>query len=276
MDYISIDNLEVFGNHGVYEEEKKLGQKFLVSCRLYLDLRASGTSDDLLKTVHYGKVSHLIHDHMREHSYQLIEAAAENISREILLRFDAVNYLTIKIQKPWAPIGLPLEAVSVCIERGWHDAYIALGSNMGDKKAFLDGAVLAMKEKEDIRFVSCSGYAESKPYGGVKQDDFLNAACHVRTLMTPDELLAFLQETENKAHRERKVHWGPRTLDLDMLMYDDLVINSKDLIIPHPEMHKRDFVLAPLCEIAPTLRHPLSKKTVRELLEELDDRYVRA
>ncbi|MCR5734066.1 MAG: 2-amino-4-hydroxy-6-hydroxymethyldihydropteridine diphosphokinase [Lachnospiraceae bacterium] len=275
MDYISIDNLEVFGNHGVYEEEKKLGQKFLISCKLYLDLRASGMSDELDETVHYGKVSHLIYDHMKEHSYQLIEAAAENIAREILLRFNRVKRLTLKIQKPWAPIGLPLEAVSVCIERGWHSVYVALGSNQGDKEGYLNAAVSAFEEREDTFLGSLSEYVESKPYGDVEQDDFLNAVCHIKTLMTPEELLIFLHDTENKLNRERTIHWGPRTLDLDILMYDDLVMDSEQLTIPHPEMHKRDFVLAPLCEIAPRLRHPVFNRTVTELLDDLKDRYIK-
>ncbi|MCR5108061.1 MAG: 2-amino-4-hydroxy-6-hydroxymethyldihydropteridine diphosphokinase [Lachnospiraceae bacterium] len=274
MDHIIIENLEVFGNHGVYAEEKKLGQKFLVSARLYLDLRTAGQCDDLESTVHYGKVSALIYDHMRQHSYQLIEAAAENIAKDILLKFNMVKKVELKIQKPWAPIGLPLEAVAVCIERGWHSVYLGMGSNMGDREDYLNSAIAAIDKRDDTFIGSISEYVESKPYKGMDQEDYLNGVCHIKTLMTPEELLLFLNETENEMGRERTTHWGARTLDLDILLYDDLVMDTEQLTIPHPELHKRDFVLVPICEIAPRLRHPVFNKTMSDLLLELKDRYV--
>ena len=155
------------------------------------------------------------------------------------------------------------------ISRGWHTAYIALGSNMGDKEGYLRGAVEKLNEKPDCQVLQVSDFLITEPYGGVEQDDFLNGALVLRTLLSPEELLERLHEIEQEAHRERVVHWGPRTLDLDILLYDDLVLDTPDLHIPHIELHKRDFVLIPLAQLAPWKRHPLLGKTMAELLDNL-------
>ena len=134
MDQIKIENLEIFANHGVYPEENRLGQKFLVSCILYVDTRKSGKTDDLEASVNYGTISHLIKEKMEEKNYRLIEAVAEQLAEEILLFDEKIRKVMVEVKKPWAPVGLPLETVSVKIERCWNEAFIALGSNMGDKK----------------------------------------------------------------------------------------------------------------------------------------------
>ena len=109
------------------------------------------------------------------------------------------------------------------------------------------------------------------PYGVTDQPDFLNGCLKLRTLLYPYELLAELNRIEKEAGRERIIHWGPRTLDLDIIFYDDLISQEDELCIPHVEMHKRSFVLEPLEEIAPYKRHPGNGKTVRQMLEELTD-----
>lgn len=265
-DEIHIENLEFFARHGVFPEETKLGQKFIVSLTMYMNTRKAGKSDNLEVSVDYGAVSHFITDYMKENTFLLIEAAAENLVRELLLHFPLVKGIDLELKKPWAPIGLPVEYASVKISRFWHRAYLGMGSNLGDKKGYLDRAVEKIKEDPECVVEKVSQYLVTEPYGGVEQDDFLNACVVVRTLLSPEELLDKLHEIEQEAHRERIIHWGPRTLDLDILMYDDLVMESDDLIIPHIEMDKREFVLKPLCEIAPNLRHPILKKTVSQLL----------
>ena len=115
-----------------------------------------------------------------------------------------------------------------------------------------------------------SDFLVTAPYGGVEQDDFLNGAMKIRTLLTPHELLERLHEIEQEAKRERVVRWGPRTLDLDILLYDDLILDEEELHIPHIEMYKRDFVLKPLCQIAPYARHPVYNRTAAELLADLE------
>lgn len=269
MDKITIRNLEIFANHGVFPEENVLGQKFIITAVLYTDTRKAGRTDDLTASIHYGEVSHFITRFVKEHTFQLLERIAESLAEELLLTLPGLQKVQLEIKKPWAPIGLPLETVSVEIERGWHTAYIALGSNMGDKKKFLDDAVNSLNSIPCCKVEKVSSYIETEPYGVTDQDSFLNACLKLKTLLTPMELLAELHRIEQEAHRERILRWGPRTLDLDIIFYDDIICSEDDLCIPHVEMHKRDFVLRPLHEIAPYMHHPGTGKTVHEMLEEL-------
>ena len=269
MDKISIDKLVVFGNHGVFEAENMLGQKFLVSVVVYTDTRKAGLTDDLACSVNYGDVSRDILKFFQNNTFKLIETVAEKLAQELLLRYDLAEKVDVKIEKPWAPVAIPVDSVSVEISRGWHRAYIATGSNMGDKKAYLDRAVALLDATDDCSVIRVSDYLVTEPYGGVEQDDFLNGALELKTLLTPYELLNLLHEIEADANRERIIHWGPRTLDLDILLYDDEVIDAPDLHIPHIEMHLRDFVLIPMAEIAPWKRHPITNMTMLQMLQAL-------
>lgn len=270
-DEIHIEELEVFANHGVFPEETRLGQKFLISLILYTDSRNAGKTDCLEKSVDYGEVSKFVTEYTKSHPCRLIEAAAEYLAEELLLRYELLKGVTLELKKPWAPVGLPLKTVSVKISRFWHTAYLGLGSNLGDKKGYLDNAVRSLDEAKGCHVEKVSSYQVTKPYGGVEQDDFLNACLILKTLLTPEELLEKLHEIEQSAHRERIVHWGPRTLDLDILMYDDVVMETDELVIPHVEMHLRSFVLNPLREIAPNKRHPVIGKTVSQLADSLTE-----
>ena len=239
---------------------------------MYTKTRRAGMSDELEASTNYGEVSHFITEWMKEHTRKLIEAAAEGLAAAILQQYPLIKGVTLELKKPWAPVGLPLDTVSVKITRFWHTAYIALGSNIGDSKAYLDGAVLALDALPGCEVEKVSSYLITKPYGGVEQPDFLNACLQLRTLLEPQELLDQMHVIEQAAHRERLIHWGPRTLDLDLLLYDQEVFETETLIVPHVEMHLRDFVLQPMAEIAPNLRHPILKKTMTQLLAELTDK----
>jgi len=270
MDIIRIRNLEVFAKHGAYPEENVLGQKFLVTLDMHTSTRKAGVKDDLSESIHYGELCHFVKQFLEAHVYKLIETVAEQLAMELLLEFYGLEKVRLVIAKPWAPIGLPLETVEVEIERGWHTAYIALGSNLGDKEAYLRQAVLDLKQIRGCSVTEVSSFILTAPYGNVEQEDFLNGCLELRTLLMPEELLEHLQEIEQNAGRNRTIHWGPRTLDLDLLLYDDWILDTADLQIPHGEMHKREFVLKPLAEIAPHLRHPVRNRTVAELLERLE------
>lgn len=269
QDKIKIKNLEVFCNHGVFPEENTLGQKFLVSAELFTDTRAAGLNDELANSIHYGDVSHRIKEFMQENTFKLIETAAEKLAMDLLLHVENLQSLRLEIKKPWAPVGLPLETVAVEIERGWHTAYIAMGSNMGDKREYLDSAVKTLNIIPGCRVAGTSDFIVTRPYGVTEQDEFLNGVLRLHTLFTPQELLEKLNEIEAEAGRERIQRWGPRTLDLDILLYDDLVLDTQSLHIPHIDMHNRDFVLDPLSQIAPYKRHPVLNKTIEQLRGEL-------
>ena len=130
-------------------------------------------------------------------------------------------------------------------------------------------AVQALDEMKNTKVEKVSTFITTPPYGVTDQPDFLNGCLKLSTLLYPEELLKELNRIEKEAGRERIIHWGPRTLDLDIIFYDDLVAETDALCIPHVEMHKRAFVLEPLHEIAPYKRHPVYGKTVREMLEDL-------
>ena len=146
MDFISIDNLEVFSKHGVFEEENRLGQKFAIDAKLYIDTRTAGVSDDISKSVDYGKVCHFMTAFMKGHTYKLIETAAERLAEEVLIEYPSIAKILLTVKKLWAPIGLPIEEVSVTIERGWHRAFLSLGSNMGDKNKYIEESMTKAAE----------------------------------------------------------------------------------------------------------------------------------
>lgn len=117
LDKICIDGLEVFANHGVFPEENKLGQKFVVSIAFYTDVHRAGEADDLSASIHYGEAAHAVDAFMRAHTFKLIEAAAEGVAAMLLDRYPSAYGVRVKLEKPWAPVGLPLQSVSVEIER---------------------------------------------------------------------------------------------------------------------------------------------------------------
>ena len=269
MDIIRIDNLEVYAYHGVYDEEKEKGQYFYVNAELYTNTRKAGMNDDLDASTNYGTVCDFIHDFMTKHTYDLIETVAEQLAQALLLEFKLVKSVLLEIKKPHAPIEREFESVSVEIERGWHEAFVAFGSNLGDKEKFIEEAIEALSNLPQINIVAISDKIVTEPYGNVEQDVFLNGVMKIETLLSADELLQILQKVEEHAGRERKIHWGPRTLDLDIIFYDDDIISEDDLIVPHPDMKNRDFVLKPLMQIAPYKLHPVYRKTISDMYAEL-------
>ena len=148
-----------------------------------------------------------------------------------------------------------------------HRALIGIGSNIGLAAENCEKAIALIKKS--ISVTAQSSLYESEPVGKADQDWFVNAAIEVQTNLTPEELLQLLLDIEQQLGRTRKEKWGPRIIDLDILDYEGLIMDSKVLILPHPEMTQRRFVLEPLSQIAGETVHPLKQKTILELLKEL-------
>lgn len=271
-DEIRIEGLEVYARHGVYPEETKNGQYFYVNAILYINIRQAGREDNLERTINYGTVCHFITDWMQENTCLLLEAVAERLSQALLLEYDALADLELEIQKPHAPIRLPFGNVSVKVRRGWHRAYIAVGSNLGNRKTHILSGIQALKVHPLIKLKKVSKMIVTEPYGGVEQEDFLNGALEIETLLEPEELLEVLHQVEDAEGRKRTLRWGPRTLDLDILFYDRICYESENLVIPHVDLENRVFVLKPMSEIAPYFRHPINHKTMMGLLKELEQK----
>ncbi|MBF0558621.1 MAG: 2-amino-4-hydroxy-6-hydroxymethyldihydropteridine diphosphokinase [Nitrospirae bacterium] len=148
--------------------------------------------------------------------------------------------------------------------------YIGIGSNLGDRRANCMRALELMNES-GMTVTTKSSFYETEPWGMKEQPLFMNMAVIVETGLSAQAALASLKCIEEKMGRQESGRWGPRCIDLDILFYDDEIIAEKDLRIPHPLLHKREFVLLPLIEIAPDKRHPVLLKTVRQLMEELNN-----
>lgn len=267
---INIDGLVVFAHHGVYEEEKNLGQKFVLDVKLGLDIRKPGRTVDLDQSVHYGELSHFIMEEFARVSHDLIETAVSLLIDQILAKYPVLDWVELTVKKPWAPINLPLDTVSVQLRKEWVRVYLSIGSNIGDKRAHLNSAIERLGQKNSIRNLKSSIFLETPAWGVEDQDDFLNAALGFDTYMAPIELLDFLQGLEKELGREETYRWGPRVIDLDILLYGQEKINSDRLIVPHARMTEREFVLEPLMEIAPNAIHPYEGKSIRKLFEELN------
>ena len=154
------------------------------------------------------------------------------------------------------------------LKENLHTAHIALGSNLGDKEANLRRA-LELLDERGVEVVKVSTFICTEPYGVTDQPQFLNAVCQVRTSLEPVALLHTLLGIEQEMGRVRLRHWGERNIDLDLLLYEDVIMDTPELKLPHPDMQNRDFVLLPLAEIASEFIHPVLHKSIDELKENL-------
>ena len=148
-----------------------------------------------------------------------------------------------------------------------NNVYLALGSNLGNRKENLEKAQDILSEKVDI--LKCSKLYETDPVGYTKQGKFINGVIYVQTSLSPEDLLTFTQEVEQRLGRERSFQYAPRTIDIDILFFNSIVLSTENLEIPHPFLHERMFVLEPFMDINPMFIHPIFQKSIKELFEKL-------
>lgn len=268
MDKIKVSGIEFFAYHGVLESEKQLGQMFSIDAEFSLDTSMCG--DDLSKTVNYGELSCEIVSYCKNNRFDLLESLVNNLAKYLLIKFPLIDEITLIVHKPHAPIPTKFSDVTVKVTRGWKTCYLAIGSNLGEREDNFNILFDLINNDNCIKLLAESSYIETEPYGVTDQPNFLNGAVKIKTIYTPFELLDFCKNAEKDAGRTITRRWGERTLDVDILMYSNEILFTDKLIIPHPEMHIRDFVLLPLSEIEPYLIHPTCRQNVKQLLENLN------
>jgi dihydroneopterin aldolase/2-amino-4-hydroxy-6-hydroxymethyldihydropteridine diphosphokinase len=255
-DAIEIRGLVVTTVVGVLPHERSIAQPVGIDLKLFVNLRDAGRTDDLTDTADYGHVAETVAAVVREAKDQLLERLAERVA-ETLVAIDGVEACEVAISKLRPPIPEQLDSTAVrihrqrrdyeIIDRDPHLAIIALGSSLGDREAYLRLAVTSLPSVQAM-----SQVFETDPVGGPDdQGPYLNMVVAVHTTLDPYALLRRCRQIEAEALRQRVVHWGPRTLDVDVLFYDDITIDDPLLTIPHPRFAERRFVLAPLAEVAP-------------------------
>jgi len=255
-DQIEISAIRTVAIVGALPHEREIPQPLQIDLTLDVDLGDAGQSDDLDDTVHYGWVADQVVAVVSESKDVLLERLAARVADEVLT-FDRVEAVTVTLTKLRPPIAVDAASTAVRISRtrstaavapqSSHRAFIALGSNLGDRRAFLRMGVAGLD-----RVVAVSQVYETDPVGGPDdQGAYLNMVVEIETPLDPFALLRRCQRIEGEAMRQRVVHWGPRTLDVDSIMYDDATIETADLVVPHPHFAERRFVLTPLAEIAP-------------------------
>ncbi len=272
MDKLTIEKLQIRANHGVFAAEKSLGQNFFLTITISGDFSQSIWQEDLTKSVHYGELAEFITTEFQKTSYDLIETAAYQVAWSVLNYAEIIKEITITVEKPEAPIALPLATVSFTTTLTKNLVYIGLGSNIGDSAEYLANAREKIAQLPVTKLVNASQTITTPPFGPVVQDDFLNQVIIIETALKPEQLLLKLQQIEIELGRERIVKWGPRTIDLDILYFGNQEINTETLIVPHPFIEKRLFVLQSLIELSPNFIHPRLKLTHQELYDNLIDK----
>jgi len=256
VDQIEISGLRAVTIVGALPHEREIPQPLTIDLAFDVDLHDAGRNDELGDTVHYGLVADRVVAVVEESKDILLERLVSRIADEVLA-FDRVEAVDVRLTKVRPPLAVDATSTSVRIRRtraeaavpahSSQTAYVALGSNLGDREEYLRLGVCGLGN-----VTAMSDVFETDPVGGPDdQGPFLNMVVEIETSLDPYALLRRCQRIEAEAMRQRIVHWGPRTLDVDIVLYDGVTMASDDLIIPHPRFAERAFVLAPLADIAP-------------------------
>jgi dihydroneopterin aldolase/2-amino-4-hydroxy-6-hydroxymethyldihydropteridine diphosphokinase len=300
LDTVVIEGIQATAKHGLLPEEKEKAQTFVVDVVVHLDTRGAAQSDEIAKTLDYGAAAKEVVARLTGESADLIETVAERIARGVLelgaaLAVDVVIHKPqVDLGVPFADVhvqirrelkggdiwsdkrigssaGLaddPLSPEAIPPPRDVLDerpskpvaAVLAIGGNIGEAEITLARAVEDLSRIEGIAIVGVSPLVSTKPVGGPPQPDFLNAVLKIDTTLSARSLLHICQGIEMIHGRERSVQDGPRTLDIDLILYGDVVASSLDLVLPHPRSYERAFVLTPWAGLDPEAKLPASGK----------------
>ncbi|MFT4186229.1 MAG: 2-amino-4-hydroxy-6-hydroxymethyldihydropteridine diphosphokinase [Micrococcaceae bacterium] len=269
-DLIKLIGIETYGYHGFYDHERATGQNFIIDAILETDVSTAGYRDDLSRTINYAEVADTIVGRVAGEPVSLIETLAEEIAELILERF-APEAVEVTVHKPEAPIKPKFQDIAITIRREYNklststdavpesleekyktgaveitnEVILALGSNLGRSKETLQDAVKELAEPSFMKLARVSPIVISEAIGGPQQPPYLNLVAEFKTSLEPEDLLEFIHEIENLHGRIREVRWGARTLDIDIIRYDDVTMDTDELTLPHPRAHERAFVLYP-------------------------------
>lgn len=276
---IIIKNLNLFGYHGVRECEKKDGQNFCFNIEILLNKNSFLNGDDLENTINYSEVIRLVKKINSSNKFNLLETFSQTIAEDIMKMSPLVEKVTVKIEKTSPPIKENLESVGVeyvlngkresknKFKKVETDVYLSLGSNVGDRENNLRKAVDLISSNPNINVVKVSSIYETEPMYFKDQDYFYNIILQARVCgeLTPFEIIGFLKGIEYGFGRRTRNKCGPRIIDIDLLYYGEMVIESDFLTIPHPRIEERKFVLVPLSEIAPEFT--IEEENIKEFIK---------
>ena len=254
--------MEFEGHTGCFDFEKKDGQKFIVSLDLFVDRIRGCYTDNLADTVDYSKIYEVTKETVTGDDGNLIERLAQKIADAVLEADKRILKVRVNVSKPEAPVKGIFDTMEVTIERNREEfVIVSLGSNMGDREANILAAEKALQVIDGNEGFKFASIYETEPVGLEDQPYFLNTCIGFYTDIEPFELLDKIHVIENDLLRTREVHWGPRTIDIDIIFYGDRVIMKPELTIPHPRWNVRSFVTVPLREIKDVdIDHPDDKK----------------
>jgi dihydroneopterin aldolase/2-amino-4-hydroxy-6-hydroxymethyldihydropteridine diphosphokinase len=253
VDRIALTGLRVTGHHGVLPQELRDGQEFIIDAVLGVATAAAAAADDLSLTADYGQLADELAAIGSGEPVALIETLAGRLAAACLAH-PAVQEAEITVHKPHAPVSQPLDDVTVTISRS--RVVLALGSNLGDRLANLQGGLDVLGAAPGLHWLAVSPVYETVPAGGPAQGDYLNAVVIAMSSLPARAVLAYAHEAEAALGRTRAERWGPRTLDVDLIVSGGQIGGEPELTLPHPRAHERAFVLAPWLDVAPGAQIP--------------------
>ena len=253
MNTVSVRGLEISACHGVHNFEKITPQIFKFDIDISCDFYSAAKGDGLLNTISYSEVCATVLGVASGASCNLIEKLAYDCAFALFEKFPKATNIDISVWKPQAPVKAKMQTVGVNISLNRETVYLSLGSSMGDREKYLDKAVNLLAATPGIKLEKVSSFIKTQPYGGVAQNEFLNCAVKINTILSPHNLLSEIHKIEEQCGRTRNVRWEDRTLDIDIILYGNKKICDEYLTVPHADYLNRDFVLEPLRQIAPHL-----------------------